>query len=92
MKVENYKLRLRRARKLAIRILESSGFMAFEVTDRKNQFGIIAINPATGIAKIVWVCLETEKIPDSFDRSIPYNLEQEVWVKRPYLNEFKVII
>lgn len=91
MKPENFKLRLRRARKLAVKILESSGYLAFEVTDRRNQFGIIAIDPDTGIAKIVWVT-EGENSSKTLDINLLSNISEEIWVKRPHLNEFRVIV
>ncbi|MDY0231885.1 MAG: hypothetical protein WDA47_03235 [Bacilli bacterium] len=92
MKPENYKLRLRRARKLAVKTLESSGYLAFEATNRKNQYAIVAIDPATTIAKIIWVCLEAEDSSKEFDTSLPPNIEQQVWIKKSYINEFRILV
>jgi len=91
MKPENYKLALRRARKMAIEILELSGYFAFEATGRKREQIIIAINPNDSVSKIVHVVLSDKGIANVFDNSLPSNISQEVWLKRPFKKEFRVI-
>jgi len=76
---------------MAIEILELSGYFAFEATGQKREQIIIAINPSDAVSKIVHVVLSDKGISNVFDNSLPSNISQEIWLKRPFKKEFRVI-
>jgi len=91
MKPENYKLALRRARKAAEKILEANDNVVFEATDRKRHPVLVSIGRFSGLVRIIYICLENERLQNITDDFLPWNIVQEIWVKQHSREGFKVI-